>query len=77
MPTSDIDAKKAHALALCVDIEAIKARIDASDPEPWFGGLPPLYMQLSNALGFHSTSMREKFGLGAIGAEVEPVPVEQ
>lgn len=70
---TEIETKKAHTLALCVEIEAIKERIEASDPEPFFGGLPPLYLQLANALGFHAKAMREKFDLGALAAD-QPLP---
>lgn len=69
---TDIETKKAHALAIVEAIEAVKADIEAADPDPWFGGLPPLYVQLNNALGFHANAIREKFALGSVTPSNDP-----
>ncbi len=57
-------AKQAHANAIIIKIEEAAALI-RSQPDLWFGGLPPAFLQFENMFSFHVAQLREHFDLPA------------
>ena len=58
-------AKKAHALLVYNKLQELKILIDGQ-PEVWFGGLPPLFMQAHNNATFQAASLNELFELETV-----------
>lgn len=55
-------AKRAHAAAIIDKIGETVALI-RSEPELWFGGLPPAFLQFENQVAFHIADLRTIFDL--------------
>lgn len=61
---TDIEMKKADAVALIEDLNAIKAKLDLLKPESrWFGGLPPTFEQLYTMAEHHARVIQQVFEL--------------
>lgn len=45
---NDIEKKKAHAASVIEAIEALKVSITNHEAGLWFGGYPPLFIQIQN-----------------------------
>lgn len=58
------EQKQAHALNMCAQLIELKLLIE-SQPDLWFGGLPPSLLNLTVALDSHIYLITNKFELGS------------
>lgn len=57
-----IEAKRDHCRAIITQLEALSTLID-SEPQLWFGGLPPLLVQTKNYCSVQKDVLRNEFGI--------------
>ena len=60
--TPEKAAKKAHAAAIIAALEAVQVLI-VSEPEAWWGGLPPAFTQLQGMLSLQQNVITTTFEL--------------
>lgn len=58
---TDIEKKKAHALAVITKLAEVGAAVEEHEPGLWFGGYPPLYVQIQNFTSHIETQLRTVF----------------
>lgn len=56
------DAKKAHAASIIAAAEALVSVIE-QNPDLWFGGLPPSFINLKNMMGTQTSAIQRDFGI--------------
>lgn len=54
--------KRAHAETILAAMDDLRATI-ASEDDLWFGGLPPILVQLDHFLTAHAARTRDTFGI--------------
>lgn len=71
---TEIEKKQAHGTEIIAAMSALKDLI-GSQPDLWFGGVPPIYGQILNMLTFNADELAREFKLPAPQAPVVP-PVQ-
>lgn len=59
------EAKRQHVGAVLDMVDQVRDLI-RSQPDLWFGGLPPILGQFESMFAFHANQVREQFGLPAV-----------
>lgn len=60
---TDIEKKKAHALEVVAKLQEVFDTIDDHEEGLWFGGYPPLYVQMQNFVTHMKGQLATVFGL--------------
>lgn len=60
---TEIESMNNHAQEIYNKIISITDLIINSEPTPFYGGLPPLYVQLKNTLQYHGNDIKSNFNI--------------